>query len=127
MSLKASARILIVDDISSMRIIIKGMLGKLGFTNVVEASDGDPAWKILNQSAAEGAPFDLVISDWNMPMMTGLDLIKNVRSHANLKATPFILIVEGQSQAEIGKKSGTEFCLIKPFNLNDLKAYLDRI
>jgi len=70
-----SIKILIVDDFATMRRIMKNILKQLGFTNIVEADDGTSALEELEKSS-----FDLIVSDWNMPKMTGLDLLKSVRS-----------------------------------------------
>jgi two-component system chemotaxis response regulator CheY len=82
-------RILVVDDMSSMRKIIIKVLKEMGFTEFSEANDGQPAWELLNGGQTK---IDLVISDWNMPGVTGLELLRNVRGHATLKTTPFIMV-----------------------------------
>jgi two-component system chemotaxis response regulator CheY len=70
-----------------MRRILKNILKQLGFKNLVEADDGTSAWDVL-----EGQKIDLIISDWNMPKMTGLDLLKKVRASDSLKKTPFLMV-----------------------------------
>ena len=79
-----SIKILIVDDFATMRRIMKNILKQLGFKNLVEADDGTTAWEIL-----ESQTIDLIISDWNMPKVTGLELLKQVRASENHKKNPF--------------------------------------
>src|SRR4029450_13071868 len=80
-------KILTVDDFSTMRRIIRNMLRQLGYTNIVEAEDGVEALSLLRREKV-----DFVISDWNMPNMNGLDLLKAIRADANLKPIPFLLV-----------------------------------
>ena len=88
MALDPKMKILIVDDMSTMRKIVKNMLQKMGFSEFQEAPDGQPAWELIQQADQLGKPFGLVVSDWNMPGMTGLDLLKNIRAHEKVKTTP---------------------------------------
>ena len=81
-------KILIVDDMLTMRKIVSKVLREIGFTDITEACDGKEAWDKLN-SASE--PFGLIISDWNMPNMTGLEFLKQVRDSEKFKKTPFCL------------------------------------
>ena len=80
MAFDPKMKILIVDDMNTMRKIIKGMLTKLGCDNLTEADDGIPAWEAIQEAQKQGKPFQFIISDWNMPGMTGIDLLKNFRS-----------------------------------------------
>ncbi|NIA19695.1 MAG: response regulator, partial [Xanthomonadaceae bacterium] len=80
-------KILIVDDFSTMRRIIKNILRQLGFTNVQEADDGATAWPKI-----QSEPFDLIVTDWNMPKMSGLELLKAIRSDENLKDLPVLMV-----------------------------------
>lgn len=117
MPLKADAKILIVDDMSTMRKIVKGMLNKLGYNNLKEADDGIPAWQELEDAHNQGAPFDFVISDWNMPGMTGIDLLKKVRADDRFKTLPFMMVTAESEQANvvIAVKAGVSNFIIKPF------------
>ena len=87
-------KILIVDDFATMRRILKNILKQLGFKNLVEADDGTTAWEIL-----ENQDIDLIISDWNMPKMTGLELLKKVRANSRYAKKPFLMVTaEAQKQ-----------------------------
>src|SRR5437868_1049635 len=87
-------KILIVDDFSTMRRIVKNLLGDLGFTNTTEADDGKTAWPLL-----QNGNFDFVVTDWNMPGMTGIDLLKAIRADARIGQTP-VLMVTAEAQRE---------------------------
>jgi two-component system chemotaxis response regulator CheY len=86
MAFNTGLKVLVVDDFATMRRIIKGVLKQLGFSDIIEAEDGDIALKVLQKEKV-----GLIVSDWNMPNMTGLDLLKAVRSDDKLKATPFLM------------------------------------
>lgn len=129
MPLKLNARILIVDDMSTMRKIIKNMLQKMGYTNFKEADDGKPAWQALEESYEQGQPFDFVVSDWNMPGMTGLDLLKNVRGDDRFKTLPFLMVTAEAEQANvvIAVKAGVSNFIVKPFAIATFKEKMDKI
>ena len=90
-------RVLVVDDFSTMRRIIKNILRQLGFNNVVEADDGTTAWDVLHKDKIE-----FIISDWNMPQMTGIELLRKVRASEEFADLPF-LMVTAEAQQEKGK------------------------
>ena len=116
--------ILIVDDYRTMLKIIRNLLKQLGFTNVEEATDGSEALGKLREGE-----FDLVISDWNMEPMTGLQLLKEVRADDRLRAVPFIIIT-AESKIEnvvAAKEAGVSNCIVKPFNAATLKAKLTSV
>jgi len=121
MPLNMTMNILIVDDDKTTLRIIDGYLKKLGFKNVVQANDGSDALRFLHDG-----PFGLVISDWNMPTMTGLELLKQVRADAKLKALPFIIITtEGKPEnVASAKEAGVNNYIVKPFNEETLKQKL---
>ncbi|MDH4468705.1 MAG: response regulator [Bacteriovoracaceae bacterium] len=129
MPLNPKAKILVVDDMSTMRKIIKNMLNKMGFDNVSEFEDGDPAWKAIQEAHSTGAPYDFVVSDWNMPGMTGLDLLKNIRSSESMKKTPFLMVTAEAEQANvvIAVKAGVNNFVVKPFSIQVLKEKMDKI
>ena len=110
--------VLIVDDYKTMLRIIRNLLKQLDFENVEEASDGQEALSKLR-----AGNFGLVISDWNMQPMTGLDLLKEVRADARLKSTPFIMITaESKTENVIAaKQAGVSNYIVKPFNAETLK------
>ena len=116
--------ILIVDDYKTMLKIIRNLLKQLGFTNVEEAMDGSEALGKLREGE-----FDLVISDWNMEPMTGLQLLKEVRADDRLRAVPFIIIT-AESKIEnvvAAKEAGVSNYIVKPFNAATLKAKLTSV
>jgi len=112
--------VLIVDDYSTMLRIIKNLLKQLGFNNVDEATDGSMAFEKL-----KAKPYGLVISDWNMEPMTGLDLLKSVRgSSEGFKNVPFIMVT-AESKTEnviMAKQAGVNNYIVKPFNAETLKS-----
>ena len=121
MAVDKNMPILIVDDYKTMLRIIRNLLKQLGFTNVDEAMDGGEALTKLRAS-----DFGLVISDWNMEPMTGLQLLKEVRSDESLKATPFVMITaESKTENVIAaKQAGVNNYIVKPFNAATLKSKL---
>lgn len=118
MSMDPKMKILIVDDMSTMRKIVKNMLQKMGFSEFQEAPDGQPAWELIQQATERGQPFGLVVSDWNMPGMTGLDLLKNIRGNEKVKGTPFIMVTAEGDQANVieAVKAGVNNFVVKPFS-----------
>ena len=120
MAVDKNMNVLIVDDYKTMLRILRNLLKQLGFNNVEEALDGSAALQILRSSAS----FGLVISDWNMEPMTGLQLLREVRADAKLKATPFIMITaESKTENVIAAKSaGVSNYIVKPFTADTLKS-----
>lgn len=113
--------ILIVDDYKTMLRIIRNLLKQLGFDNVDEATDGSAALQRLRDK-----PYGLVISDWNMEPMSGLQLLKEVRADSRLKDTPFVMVTaESKSENVIAaKQAGVTNYIVKPFNAATLKTKL---
>ena len=116
--------ILIVDDYKTMLRIIRNLLKQLDFVNVEEASDGSEALAKLR-----AGNFGLVISDWNMAPMTGLQLLQEVRADARLKQTPFIMITaESKTENVIAaKQAGVSNYIVKPFNAETLKEKIEKV
>ncbi|MDH3595004.1 MAG: response regulator [Rhodospirillales bacterium] len=116
--------ILIVDDYKTMLRIIRNLLKQLGFDNVDEATDGSTALQKLREKA-----YGLVISDWNMEPMTGLELLKEVRADTQLKELPFIMITaESKSENVVAaKQAGVSNYIVKPFNADTLKTKLTAV
>ena len=116
--------ILVVDDFSTMRRIVKNCLKQLGFENVVEAEDGQAAWGKIQESS-----FKLIISDWNMPNMMGIDLLKTVRGDARFKGLPFLMVTaEAQKENVLeAAKAGVSNYIIKPFTADMLQSKLEAI
>ncbi len=119
-----SIKILIVDDFATMRRILKNILKQLGFKNLVEADDGTSAWEVL-----EGQSIDLIISDWNMPKMTGLELLKRVRESDKYKTAPFLMVTaEAQKQNVIeAVQAGVSNYVVKPFTAEAISDKLEKI
>lgn len=129
MALKANMKILVVDDMSTMRKIIKNMLGQIGFTNIQEADDGTTAWTKITEATTNGEPFEFIVSDWNMPQMSGLDLLKNIRESDDYKSLPFLMITAEAEQGNvvIAVKAGVSNFIVKPFSAQVLKEKIDKI
>lgn len=124
MAVDKNMNILIVDDYKTMLRIIRNLLRQLGFVNIDEATDGAMALSMMR-----GANYGLVISDWNMEPMTGLQLLREVRSDAKLKATPFIMVTaESKSENVIAaKEAGVSNYIVKPFNAETLKLKMTSV
>jgi len=120
-----SIKILIVDDFATMRRILKNILKQLGFKNLVEADDGTTAWEMLQG----GQAIDLIISDWNMPKMTGLELLKKVRADSRYVKTPFLMVTaEAQKQNVIeAVQAGVSNYVVKPFTAEAISDKLKKI
>lgn len=129
MAFNPKQKILIVDDMSTMRKIIKNMLGKMGCSDLHEADDGAPAWDMIQSAHESGMPFQFIVSDWNMPQMTGLDLLKNIRSDERFKALPFLMVTAEaeQSNVVVAVKAGVSNFVVKPFSIVTLKEKIDKI
>ena len=121
MSVDMQMSILIVDDYKTMLRIIRNLLKQLGFNNVDEATDGSMALQKLRDKE-----YGLVISDWNMEPMTGIQLLREVRADAKLKTLPFIMITaESKTENVIAaKEAGVNNYIVKPFNAATLKTKL---
>ncbi len=126
---KPETRFLVVDDFQTMRKIVKKVLGELGYTNVAEADDGKTAWPLIEQAKNQGAPFEVIISDWNMPGMSGIDLLKHCKADARFKAIPFVLVTAESEQKNIleAAKAGVSDYIVKPFNAATLKEKLTKV
>lgn len=124
-----TTKFLVVDDFATMRKIVKKVLQELGYTNVVEADDGATAWPLIQEAHTKGEPFDFVISDWNMPQMQGIELLKQCRSDARFKALPFMLVTAESEQKQIleAAKAGVSNYVVKPFNSVTLKQKLEQV
>ena len=117
-------KFLVVDDFSTMRRIIKNLLNDLGYQNVSEADDGKTALPILQQGG-----IDFLISDWNMPGMSGLDLLKAVRADAKLAKLPVLMLTAEAKREQIveAAAAGVNGYVIKPFTAETLKEKLSKI
>ena len=119
-----NTNVLIVDDYRTMLRIIRNLLKQLDFNNVDEATDGQEALSKLR-----AGNFGLVISDWNMTPMTGLDLLKEVRADARLKHLPFIMITAESKTENVvaAKQAGVSNYIVKPFNAETLRDKIEKV
>ncbi|SEP80061.1 two-component system, chemotaxis family, response regulator CheY [Solimonas aquatica] len=117
-------KILVVDDFSTMRRIVRNLLADLGYTNVTEADDGKSAWPML-----QATTFDFVITDWNMPGMTGIDLLRAIRGDERMAKLPVLMVTAEAQRDQIiaAAQAGVNGYIIKPFNANTLKEKIDKI
>ena len=124
MALDKHMKILVVDDFSTMRRIIRNLLRELGFDNVVEADDGNSALPTLRRGG-----FDFLITDWNMPGMTGLELLENVRSDPGLAALPVLMVTAEAKREQIiaAAQAGVNGYIVKPFTAATLREKIDKI
>lgn len=124
MQINRDMKILVVDDFSTMRRIVKNLLKELGFSHFDEADDGSTAWPMV-----QTGKYDFIVSDWNMPQMTGLQLLKNVRADEKLKATPFLLITAEAKRSQIleAAQAGVDGYIVKPFTAATLNAKIEKI
>ena len=117
-------RFLVVDDYSTMRRIVKNLLHDLGYPNVAEADDGKTALPML-----QGGGYDFVVTDWNMPGMPGLDLLKAIRADESLAKIPVLMVTAEAKREQIveAAQAGVSGYVIKPFTAETLKQKLDKI
>lgn len=123
-SLNKDMPILVVDDFSTMRRIVKSCLSQLGFKNITEAEDGQAAWDKL-----QAGEFEFVISDWNMPNMMGIDLLKACRADERFKGLPFLMVTAEAQQENVieAAKAGVSNYIIKPFTADVLEAKMELV
>ncbi|ARD43616.1 chemotaxis response regulator CheY [Colwellia sp. PAMC 21821] len=117
-------KVLVVDDFSTMRRIIKNLLRDLGFTNISEADDGNTALPMLKEGN-----FDFVVTDWNMPGMQGIDLLKAIRADSNLSHIPVLMVTAEAKKEQIimAAQAGVNGYIVKPFTAATLNTKLDKI
>lgn len=122
--MSADMKILVVDDFSTMRRIVKNLLHDLGYPNVSEADDGNTALPLL-----KSGKFDFLITDWNMPGMPGLDLLKAVRADAGLAKLPVLMVTAEARKEQIveAAQAGVNGYIVKPFTAVTLKEKIDKI
>ena len=122
-------KILVIDDMATMRKIIKNMLGQIGFTNITEADDGATGLPMIEKATEIGEPYEFIVSDWNMPQLTGLDLLKKLRATEEYKKLPFLMITAEAEQGNvvIAVKAGVSNFIVKPFSAQVLKEKIDKI
>jgi two-component system chemotaxis response regulator CheY len=119
MSINKNMRVFIVDDYTTMLRILRNLLRQLDLNNVDEANDGENAYHMIQKS-----PPDLIISDWNMAPVSGLDLLRRVRANAKLRHIPFIMVTAESKTENVvtAKQAGVSNYIVKPFNAETLRA-----
>ncbi|ADU62375.1 MAG: chemotaxis response regulator CheY [Pseudodesulfovibrio sp.] len=124
MAYDTNMRILVVDDFSTMRKIIKNILRQLGFTNIVEADDGSTAWEVLNKDN-----IDFIVSDWNMPTMSGIELLRKVRGSEEYADLPFLMVTAEAQQENIieAVQAKVSNYIVKPFTPETLGQKIEKI
>jgi len=124
MAVDTSMPVLVVDDYKTMLRIIRNLLKQLGFANVDEAGDGSAALDMMRMKQ-----YGLVICDWNMELMTGYELLREVRADDRLSRTPFIMVTAESKTDNViaAKKAGVNNYIVKPFNAATLKAKIDAV
>jgi two-component system chemotaxis response regulator CheY len=121
-----TTKVLIVDDMMTMRKLVSKTCKEIGFQNLVEAADGIQAWEAIQNS---NPPIGLVISDWNMPNCSGLDLVKRIRADSRFNNTPFIMVTAEAEQHQVLEaiKSGVDNYVVKPFGKEQLIEKLEAV
>ena len=124
MAIDKNMKILVVDDFSTMRRIVKNILRQLNFNNIVEADDGSTALDILQKDK-----IDMVVSDWNMPKMTGIDLLRKVRASEEFGDLPFLMVTAEAQQENIieAVQAKVSNYIVKPFTAETMKQKIDKI
>jgi len=124
--LDKNMKILVVDDFSTMRRIVRNLLVDLGFSGqmIFEADDGEAALSMLRSQ-----PFDMVVTDWNMPNMTGIDLLRSIRAEAAWKGLPVLMVTAENNRDQIvaAAQAGVNGYIVKPFNAATLQEKLTKI
>ncbi len=122
--LDLNMKVLVVDDFATMRRILRNILKQIGFTNINEADDGKSALKMLRKER-----FDLVMCDWNMPEMPGIELLKAVRSDEELKDLPFVMVTAEAQKENIleAVKAGVSNYVVKPFTAETIGEKLEKV
>jgi len=117
-------KVLVVDDFATMRRIVKNILKQIGFTNIIEAEDGKSALKML-----QSEKFDLIMCDWNMPEMPGIELLGKVRADEQLKGIPFVMVTAEAQKENIleAVKAGVNSYIVKPFTAEIVDQKLKKL
>lgn len=123
---EAKTKILIVDDMNMFRAMVRQSLNTLEYKNLTEACDGTAAFTALNAAAEANEPFQLIISDWNMPKMKGIDLLKKVRAESWGAKVPFIMLTAEAEKGNIveAMQAGVDNYIVKPFTVDGMRTKL---
>ena len=124
MAVDLNMKVLVVDDYKTMIRIISNLLKQIGFKNIDDAAEGGAALSKLRNGG-----YGLVVSDWNMEPMTGLDLLREVRADDSLKTTPFLMVTAENKTENVlaAKQAGVDNYIVKPFNAETLKGKLESV
>lgn len=120
------AKILLVEDTEITRRIVHRMLGKLGYQNVIAVENGMAAWLELKKAAFTGRPYDLVLADWKMPVLSGIELLRKTRAHPALSTTPFVVLTTNIRREQVLEaiSAGVNNYIAKPFVISVLEKKL---
>jgi two-component system chemotaxis response regulator CheY len=124
-----STKILIVDDMGSIRTLVKNNLMDMGFSDIVESSDGEKAMAVLTQCLKSHEPVQLIISDWNMPIVDGMELFKQVRAMTDLGPIPFVMLTSESELEQVTTAilAGISNFIVKPFTKKILEEKLNAV
>lgn len=127
--MNTNMKTIVIDDMLTMRKIITKMLKTIGFTHIHEADDGATAWPMILEAYETGQPYEFIVSDWNMPKMSGLDLLIKVRETEGIKDTPFLMVTAEAEQSNVIKvvQAGVSNFVVKPFKPETLKEKIAKI
>lgn len=122
-------RFLIVDDFPTMRRIVATLLKEIGYSEIVEAQDGEEAIRVLVSKARDAVPIDFVITDWNMPVMDGMQLLRSIREHEVLNHLPVLMVTAEAKRENVisAAQAGADGYIVKPFNASTLQEKLDKV
>ncbi len=125
----ANTKVIVVDDMKSTRKFIRAAFSTIGIKDISEADDGATAWPMIEEAAKAAAPFQLIVADWNMPKMQGIELLRRVRAHETMKAVPFILVTAEADQRNLLEaiQSGVSNYIIKPFTQELFEEKLEAV
>lgn len=114
----SDTRVLVVDDMVAIRDLVKSHLKTMGFKNIVEAENGEEALTKLVKADASGSPVQLIVSDWNMPKMNGIELLKQIRNHQSMAKMPFLLLTSESERDQVTEAvlAGVSQYVVKPFS-----------
>jgi len=122
-------KVMVIDDMPTMVKIISRMLQNIGFKNIKTAKDGKEAWQMLQEATERKDPYEFIVSDWNMPNMTGLELLKLVRASTDYAKTPFLMITaeSEKEQVVVAISAGVTNYIAKPFTPPTLEEKIKKI
>lgn len=122
-----NVKILVIDDMKTMRMVMKKCLKQLGYENIEEADDGESAWPLFQQAKSGGSPFQLILSDWNMPKMKGIELLEKIRQID--KEVPFVMVTAESEKSQVVEaiQKGVTHYITKPFTKDTVEERLGQV